>query len=183
MKSQPILKTQRLMLRPFTLADAPIVQKLAGDREIADSTLNIPHPYLDGAAEEWIGMHAEQLEKGRVVTYAIVLRKPDQLIGAMSLTLTQRFDRAEMGYWIGKDFWNRGYCTEAASAIMKFGFDNLKLNRIFAEHLTRNPASGAVMENIGMSFEGCLRLHVKKLGRYEDLNVYSILKEEFDQSD
>jgi len=182
-KVQPIIKTERLILRSFTLADAPIVQKLAGDREIADTTMNIPHPYIDGAAEEWIGMHAERFQTGKVVTYAIVLKKSSQLIGAISLLVLRTFDRAEMGYWVGKDFWNHGYCTEAAAALLKFGFGSLRLNRIFAEHFTRNPASGAVMEKIGMSFEGCLRQHMKKWGKYEDMNVYSILREEFDQGD
>lgn len=180
MKHQPILKTKRLILRPFTIADAPFVQKLAGDKAIADTTLNIPHPYLDGIAEEWIGTHADNFQNGKIVTYAIVLKATDQFVGAISLTLAGRFDRAEMGYWIGKKYWNRGYCTEAAEAMLEYGFDTLDLNKIFAEHFTRNPASGAVMEKIGMSHEGSLRQHMKKWGRYEDMNVYSILRDEYE---
>jgi len=60
MKESPTLETTRLILRPFTVADAPDVQRLAGDREIASSTLNVPHPYEDGMAEQWIGTHQEK---------------------------------------------------------------------------------------------------------------------------
>jgi ribosomal-protein-alanine N-acetyltransferase len=182
-KHQPILKTKRLILRPFTLDDALAVQRLAGDKEIADTTINIPHPYPDGAAEEWIGMHTEQFQRGRVVTYAVVLKDSGQLIGAISLTVTSRFDYGEMGYWICRESWNRGYCTEAAQAILEYGFGTLGLNKIFAEHFTRNEASRAVMEKIGMSFEGTLRHHAKRWGRYEDLDVRSILREEYEPFD
>jgi ribosomal-protein-alanine N-acetyltransferase len=64
MALQPTLTSDRLLLRPFTLADAPDVQRLAGDRDIASTTLNIPHPYEDGVAETWIGGHRERFDKG-----------------------------------------------------------------------------------------------------------------------
>jgi RimJ/RimL family protein N-acetyltransferase len=86
---------------------------------------------------------------------------------------------AEMGYWIGKPFWNHGYCTEAAKRLVRFGFEALQLNRILARHLSRNPASGRVMEKIGMQYEGCLRQHIKKWGVFEDLKIYAILKETY----
>ena len=69
---QAVLKSDRLILRPFELADASDVQRLAGNWTIADTTLNIPHPYEDGMAEEWISTHKEKLETGGLATYAIV---------------------------------------------------------------------------------------------------------------
>ena len=83
-----------------------------------------------------------------------------------------------MGYWIGVPYWNKGYCSEAAKALIGYGFDELGLNRVFAEHMVRNPASGRVMEKAGMTYEGTLRQHVKKWDRYEDLKVYGILRTE-----
>ena len=119
MEQAPI-ETRRLILRPFELSDAADVQRLAGDFEIADTTLNIPHPYEDGMAEEWISTHASSFEQGEHAAYAITQRDDDQLVGAISLVIERRFDKAELGYWIGKPFWNRGFCTEASVALLSY---------------------------------------------------------------
>lgn len=179
MDKQPTLEAERLKLRPFNLADAPRVQKLAGDKEIARTTLLIPHPYQDGDAEEWIGTHEPSFRKGKSATFAVVLSDIDELIGAIGLTISKNYDRAELGYWIGKPYWRRGYCTEAAQAILKYGFEELKLNRIFAHYMTNNSASGKVMEKIGMSYEGCCRQHVKRWGEYQDIKIYGILRSDY----
>ncbi len=179
MSNRPTLTTERLILRPFHLDDAPRVQELAGEKAIASTTLNIPHPYEDGMAEDWIGTHAEAFEKGESVTFAIILKQGNVLIGAIGMDLNDAHDRAEMGYWIGVPYWSNDYATEAARAVLEYGFIERKLNRIFASHLSRNPASGRVMQKIGMTHEASFRQHVKKWKKYEDLEVYGILKDEF----
>jgi RimJ/RimL family protein N-acetyltransferase len=152
-----------------------VVQRLAGAREIADTTETIPHPYLDGMAESWIRTHQEHWQQQERVTFGIT-SDADGVIGAISLHLTQAHRRAELGYWVGRPFWNRGYATEAARAVIAFGFETLALNRIHAVHLTRNPTSGRVMVKAGMRFEGTLRQHVIKWDRAEDLDEYAILR-------
>lgn len=177
--SQPTIETARLRLRPFRLDDAQDVQSLAGERDIADTTLNIPHPYEDGVAEEWIAGLESGHKDGKAATFAIVSRDDGSLIGAIGLKIDRDHDKAELGYWVGKPFWNRGYATEAAGAVLAFGFDELRLNRIRAAHLTRNPSSGRVMEKAGMLFEGTARQDMKKLGKYEDLVLYGILRDDW----
>lgn len=177
MRSQPILETKRLILRPFALTDAPDVQCLAGDRAIADTTLNMPHPYEDGMAEAWIGSHQAIFDDGKGVHFAITLRSDGALVGAISLMGMVKGHQAEMGYWIGKPYWNQGYCTEAGRAVVSYAFSELGLARVHAGHLTRNPASGRVMQKIGMQHEGCRRQHVQKWGKFEDLDLYGILRE------
>lgn len=179
MKQRPTLKTQRLILRPFELTDAKDVQRLAGDRTVADTTLNVPHPYADGMAENWIATHQPKFEAGELANFAIVLRDSGELVGAIGLGIEKRFDRAELGYWIGAPYWNRGYCTEAGHILLTYGFGTLSLNRVHASHLARNPASGRVMEKLGMTREGIARQHVKKWDRYEDLVLYGVLKTEW----
>lgn len=181
MQQAPI-ETPRLILRPFELSDAPDVQRLAGDHDVADTTLNIPHPYEDGMAEEWIMSHAPALQAGRHVAYAVTLRPDGQLIGAISLVIERRFDKAELGYWIGKPFWSQGFCTEATVALLGFGFGEMGLNRIGARYLARNPASGRVMEKAGMQREGVARQATKKWGRYEDMVLYAALRDEWPPS-
>ena len=180
MEERPTLETKRLILRPFAMSDAAAVQRLAGEWEIADTTLNIPHPYEDGMAEEWIATHEPRFEKGEICNFAITLRDSGDLIGAVGLVITRRFDHAELGYWIGKPYWGKGFCTEAARAVIDYGFTNLGLHRIHASHMSRNAASGRVMENIGMRQEAVLRGHVKKWDKYEDLVVYAILRSEWE---
>ncbi len=179
MPPQPTLQTERLVLRPFVLDDAPTVQRLVGAREIAETTLTIPHPYLDGMAEAWIRTHRAAWEAQDRGTFAIV-SNPDGLVGAIGLHFRPPHRRAELGYWIGRPFWNRGYATEAARAVIRFAFETLPLNRIHASHLTRNPASGRVMVKAGMQFEGILRQHVMKWDRPEDLAEYAILRTAFE---
>jgi RimJ/RimL family protein N-acetyltransferase len=176
MNEHPVFETTRLILRPFTLDDANDVQRLAGEKAIADTTLNIPHPYENGMAEEWITTHRKQMAAGEVAVFAIGLREGKALVGAIGLTIHQQFNRAEFGYWIGCSHWNKGYCTEAGKAVFRYGFETLNLNRIFAFHMTRNPASGRVMQKLGMVHEGHFRQHVKKWDKYEDLEFYGILR-------
>ncbi len=177
----PTLQTERLLLRPFTLRDAPEVQRLAGDWAIADTTLNVPHPYEDGMAEAWIEGHPKSFAQGINITFAITLASGNALAGAINLHNMARFNYAEMGYWIGKPYWKQGYCTEAARALLAFGFNEMGLNRIFARHISRNPASGRVMQKIGMKYEGCLRQHAKKWEKYEDIKVYGMLRSGYEK--
>ncbi len=180
MLEQPTLETERLVLRPFDLSDAPVVQKLASAFEVADTTLNVPHPYRDGVAEAWILTHKQLHRAGALVNFAIVLRETQQLMGAVGLRVQPGHQRGELGYWIGLPYWRLGYCTEAAEAVVAYGFERLGLNRIHASHFHRNPASGRVLQKLGMRHEGRFREHVRKWDQFEDLEKYGILRSEFE---
>jgi [ribosomal protein S5]-alanine N-acetyltransferase len=175
---QPTLRTKRLRLRPFDMSDALVVQLLAGDKDVAHNTRLIPHPYPDGLAAVWISSLPDLYEQGRGVSFAVTLPAGD-LIGSIGLSLYPVDNHAELGYWVGRPYWNQGYCTEAAAAVMKYAFEKLKIERIFAHYLARNPASGRVLTKLGMQQEGCLRSHRLKGGQYEDLIVCGVLRGEF----
>ncbi|MEO8909713.1 MAG: GNAT family N-acetyltransferase [Gemmatimonadaceae bacterium] len=180
MLEQPPLTTDRLTLRPFVLDDAWDVERLAGMREIADTTLNIPHPYPVGAATRWIESHPPAWTSGTGVTFAIVETSTGKLAGAISLMLIHReHRRGELGYWIAVDRWKKGYATEASRRLIDFGFDVLGLHRIEARHFVRNPASGRVIEKLGMQKEGVQRDWAIKWDRFETLVLYSILEPEW----
>lgn len=170
------------MLRPFELSDASEVQRLAGDRAIADTTLNIPHPYEDGMAEQWIASHQPKVEAGELCNFAIVLECSEEMVGGIGLTIIPGFQRAELGYWIGKSYWNNGYCSEAGLSVIDYGFGTLNLNRIHASHFSRNPASERVLQKLGMVHEGRARQHVKRWEGFEDLELYGILKVEWEKN-
>jgi RimJ/RimL family protein N-acetyltransferase len=174
------LETDRLILRPFRLEDAPDVARLAGEREIAETTLNIPHPYEESIAVEWIARHTAWAAAGESYVFAINRREEPSLIGALELGVEREHERAELGYWIERSCWNLGYATEATRAAVAFGFGELGLHRIQANHFSRNGASGSVLLKAGFTYEGCLRGSVLKWGEYEDLHYYSILATDSD---
>lgn len=178
-RRQPTLITQRLVLRPFQDADVSLLTLLANDERIARTTLLIPYPYTEETAREWIASHRGTFERGESVVFAVTIREKEELIGAVGLSIIQEHKRGELGYWLGASYWDQGFCTEAAQAVVAYGFEELNLNRIHANHFATNPASGRVMMKIGMTREGVLRSHLEKWGEYKDMVCYGILRSEY----
>jgi [ribosomal protein S5]-alanine N-acetyltransferase len=172
---RPTLRTERLVMRPLDHDDAGDVEALAGHADVADGTLTIPHPYPPGSATSWIATHQSGWDAGTDLVLAITSRDDGTLMGVIGLSIDADNARAELGYWVGVPFWNQGYCTEAAGAVIDFAFSTLGLHRVHAHHFVRNPASGRVMQKVGMVFEGVQRSGVKKGDRFEDLASYAIL--------
>jgi len=179
----PRLETERLVLRPFSFSDAASVERFAGAREVADTTLAIPHPYPAGGGAMWIGTHATAWERGDNLALAVCdKRAPTDLLGAISLHMSLAHSHGEIGYWIRLDSWGKGFATEAARAVAGYAFARLGLHRLQGRHFTRNPASGRVMQKLGMRFEGTHRDAFLRWGRFEDVAVYSILAPEWNSS-
>lgn len=173
----PTIETDRLTLRPFGLGDAPVVQRLAGDYEVARGTLTMPHPYEDGMAEAWIETQQSSSDPGAGFVLAITTSE-DGVVGAIGLEVEEEHQRGELGYWVGVPYWGRGYATEACAALLRHGFDVIGLNRIEAQHFLSNPASGRVMQKVGMRFEGIRRECLLRFGEFEDAAMYGILAHE-----
>jgi ribosomal-protein-alanine N-acetyltransferase len=178
---RPTLQTDRLTLRPMTVGDAPELHRLVNDVEIARNTAMIPHPYPADLAEEWISAHQERFEKNTEVVFGIERREDGALLGVIGI-IPEPHDMAEFGYWIGQEYWNSGYATEAAAAVIDYAFRILGMNRVEAIHFTRNPASGRVMEKCGMHYEGTLRQARKKWDEYLDVKVYAILRSDWEKA-
>lgn len=178
----PILETERLILRPLGLGDAPAVSQLAGHREIAHTTISIPHPYSVEQAQQWIAAHSSPEALLKQVTFGITTRGDGQLIGAVGLReINAEHSQAELGFWLGVEWWGKGYATEAARAVLRYGFLHRNLNRIYAHHMVRNSASGRVLAKIGMQHEGILRQRVRKWGVFEDVVVLAILRDDWEK--
>ncbi len=175
----PTLETARLKLRPYGDADIPELVLLIGAREVAANTLRIPHPYSEQEARDFIAAtHSEEDE----VRLAITRTSDGRLCGGAGLRLEPAHRRAELGYWIGVPYWGNGYATEAARAMVRHGLEALELNRIFASHLKRNPASGRVLVKLGMRYEGCQREHICKWEQFVDLELYGMTRQDWQTS-
>ncbi len=173
---QPTLQTARLQLRPYCLSDAADLVRLAGTREVAATTLRIPHPYREQDAVDFIASCQPDAELGLSVRLAITVRNTQELYGGVGLRIEPAHQHAELGYWVGVPYWGHGYATEAASEILRYGFETLNLQRIYASHLAGNVASSRVLQKIGMRHEGCLRNHICKWEKFYDLECYGVLK-------
>ena len=133
----------------------------------------VPHPYPEGLALQWVGT----TKPGR--DFAIELRETQEIIGAITINLHEQYKRASLGYWCAIAHWGRGYMTEAVRAVINYGFRELALNRIHADCHGDNPASRRVLEKAGMIYEGCLRQHSFRLGRFADKLQFGILRSEW----
>ena len=172
------LKTSHLVLVSFKANDAAEVARLAGDRRVVEMTASIPYPYPESLAVDWIRSHEQQRENGNYI-FAIRSNENDKLMGCVNLAINKKHDSGHIGYWMGYEFWNQGYCSEAVKEILRFGFEDKKLNKVWAPHLTVNVASGRVMEKNGMIHEGIQRQHFKRDGKYFDLSIKSILASDY----
>ena len=173
--SIPTLETERLILRAFKLEDANEFEHLIAPKEVTDGTLSFPHPVPAGWGIERINMMIERFESGEHIEFAIVARDSGNLIGGIGMDITARHKRGSLGYWLGTDFWAKGYATEAARAVLNYGFHILELHRIEAGHYPRNAASGRVLEKIGMQREGYMRGDLLKGDVFEDTIMYGKL--------
>jgi [ribosomal protein S5]-alanine N-acetyltransferase len=171
----PTLETTRLILRPYREADIPELVPLIGAREVAATTLRIPHPYTEENARAFLGLTQEP---GKI-WLAATLRRDGRQIGGIGLRVDDQHQHAELGYWIGVPYWGNGYATEGAREILRYGFEDLGLHRIFASHFEHNPASGRILVKLGMRYEGCEREHLRKWDRFVDSELYGILRHEW----
>lgn len=181
MKNYPILVTKRLILSRPKAADIPNIIQYAGHEKVAATTQNMPHPYAEEHAIFWLNMANDGFQNQSKYIFGIRLKATEELIGGIGLHLTSEFNRAELGYWIGVPFWNKGYATEAAGAILKFGFNQLKLNKIHAVYMKENPSSGRVMIKNGMIKEGELKEHYRKGDEYRTVIQYRLTQREYEQ--
>jgi [ribosomal protein S5]-alanine N-acetyltransferase len=171
------LDTARLRMRAYTEADIAELVPLIGAREVAATTGRIPHPYSVEDARQFLA----KIEDDREVRLAITLRDTGCLIGGIGLRLVEQHQHAELGYWLGVPYWGQGYATEAAREMLRYGFEDLHLHRIFASHFKNNPNSGRVLQKLGMRHEGCQREHIQKFGQFLDLELYGLLKEDWER--
>ncbi|MGC1372280.1 MAG: GNAT family protein [Candidatus Sulfotelmatobacter sp.] len=169
------LETARLKLRPYSNADIAQLLPLIGAREVAATTLRIPHPYTEKDAREFIAASQNESE----CRLAITLRSDGQLIGGVGLRMAPQHQNAELGYWLGVPYWEKGYATEAAREMLRYGFEELHLHRIFASHFNNNPASGRILKKLGMHYEGCQREHLRKWDQFLDSELYGMLRRDW----
>lgn len=145
----PVLETERLVLRVPRFEDAREVVAIANDRRIAEMTANLPHPYAEKDAENWIA----NAWSGADHPFLITLKSDGALIGATGFVMPELGD-PEIGYWLGTAHWGRGYATEAARAVVDHLFADRGAAAVAARARVVNPASRRVIEKCGFQWIG-----------------------------
>lgn len=181
-KAFPNLKSDRLRLGELRASDIPKIVEYAGNPNISKTTLNLPYPYAEKDAIYWLNMAHQGFKQGHQHVFGVFLEDTDEFIGGIGLHINHAHENAEVGYWIASPFWGNGYCTEALSLVLDYGFNKIKLHKVYARHLIGNPASGKVMVKNGMILEGELIDHYKKGNEYRSVKQYRLTKKEFDRN-
>ena len=169
------IETPRLTLRDIRMDDLlEYYERLYGDGDVCRYLLFDPHQDISESMAS-IEKTLARYEEGNCYRWGIALREDDSLIGVIELL---RFDETantcSFAYMLGCDYWNRGYATEALTAVIRFAFEKLELDRIIVDHMTPNAASGAVMRKAGMTHTGTEAGKYEKHGRIFDAETYEI---------
>ena len=174
------LETERLILRRFTESDAEAAFKNWTSSDAVTKFLRW-ETYRDiSAMRDYINFQLENYKKTDTYDWAIVLKELGEPIGSMgAVAFNEKARSVEIGYCIGEKWWRRGYTSEALSAVIRFFFEEVGVNRVYSEHDPRNPNSGRVMEKCGMKYEGTLRQADFNNTGICDTCVYGILAEEY----
>lgn len=139
----PVLATERLILRMPVMDDAEELAVIANNREIAEMTAQLPHPYTRADAEAFIGSVLAGDVDG--YTYAITIAETGQLIGMCGVSRPARHAGLAVGYWLGRAFWGKGYASEAATAVVDLAFRVTGTGVIYAGCRTNNTRSRQVL--------------------------------------
>lgn len=175
----PNLDTPRLRLRKLTMQDAQDIYHYSRDTEVARHVLWDAHRSI-GESRAYLRFMLRKYRFKEPASWGIEYLPTHEIIGTIGFMWIQTDNAAaEVGYSLSRDYWNQGIMTEALKAVIEYGFSYLNLNRIEAQHETSNPASGAVMRKCHMVKEGTLKSRLMNKGRYVDVDLYAILKEDF----
>lgn len=177
-----VMETSRLILRPFKLSDAKMMyHNWACDDEVTKYLTWPTHSDVfvtKTILQMWVDGYNDQ----EFYQWAIELKESGEVIGSLSLFgINNHDENAEVGYCIGREYWNKGIVSEAFNALIKLAFEEIGFARLTARHDVLNPASGRVMEKCGLTYEGTLRkISKNQSGELVDCKYYSILREEYE---
>jgi ribosomal-protein-alanine N-acetyltransferase len=177
----PQLDTPRLRLRRLTMRDAADIYRYSRDSEVARYVLWDAHRSVSDS-RAYLRFMLRRYRNHEPASWGIEWKQTGEIIGTIGFMWIQDDNAAaEVGYSLAREYWNQGIMTEALQAVIRYAFDGLDLNRVEAQHETTNPASGAVMRKCHMVKEGTLRSRLFNKGRYMDVDLYAILRKDYNR--
>ena len=180
-KGTKTIKTERLILRKYRKTDAKdVFQSWGGDKEVTKYMTFTPFTSVE-QTEQTLERWATLYPRDNVYLWAIQMG--DKVIGNINVvTISNSQENCEIGYCLGKQYWNQGIMTEAAKAVVDFLFEKVGVHRIEISHVVQNPSSGKIAQKCGMEFEGTKKEGFKDPdGNFLDLDCYGILKSRWEE--
>ena len=175
----PRLETPRLILRRLEMRDAPDLFDYSRDPQVAKHVLWDAQTSVS-EARAYVRYMLRRYRAGEPASWGIEEKETGRVVGTIGYMWYQRDNTAcEVGYSLARRCWNRGYMTEALAEVLRFSFEELGVHRVEAQHEVENAASGAVMRKCGMRKEGTLRGRLYNKGRYVDVDLYAMLREDY----
>jgi ribosomal-protein-alanine N-acetyltransferase len=178
----PILETERLILRRPEISDASDVLVFRGDPIVQRFDDPIIHTVQE--AQAFINELLEEFRTQSGISWVMELKETRIVIGAFGLHHWNQYHRrAEAGYGIAHAYWGQGFASEALKAMLRYGFECMNLNRIYARTIADNHESVRLLERNGFTLEGTQRQHSwEDDGTFHDSAIYGLLANEFLQS-
>jgi len=170
-----VIKSKYFILRPFRKKDARSVAKNINNKKIYRNTLHIPYPYTLKDANEWLAKTLKEAKKKKPSKVNFAIDINSEVIGSVSLEKIEGH-KSEIGYWLAEKFWGRGITTEAVKMVTKFGFNRLRLKRIYAKVFPFNKTSMQILRRNGYKFEGIIRKNTKKDNKFLDDYLFAKVK-------
>jgi ribosomal-protein-alanine N-acetyltransferase len=175
----PLLETERLILREFTLEDANDYFEFASDPEVTRFLRWGPHPNKEHTLQ-YLQRVLEDYSRGEDSPWGIELTTLKKLIGSIHIMrLDTHHQKAEIGFVLAQAYWNKGYMKEALRKVLEYSFTELSLNRMEALCIPENHAAIRVVEKAGMKLEGTLRQYEFLKRNFVDVKLFSILKADY----
>ncbi|MEO3434752.1 GNAT family N-acetyltransferase [Inquilinus sp. CAU 1745] len=159
------LETGRLVLRRHVRTDARPIAELLNDWEVARWLAQVPFPYTERDAVEWIHQTGRDWRDRRDYQFVVTEREGERMVGHMGVRADPREAAGEIGYWFGRDHWGKGYGAEAARAMVSFAFEDLGLDRLWATYLPENVRSLNVLSKAGLMPDGFRETNFAALNR------------------
>ncbi|MDD5750378.1 MAG: GNAT family protein [Candidatus Pacebacteria bacterium] len=170
-----IIGTGKFILRPFRKGDEVSLRNNINNEKIVRNLAVVPYPYTIKMAEEWIAKNLKEAKKKKPLMVNFVIDIDGEVAGAVGFSNIEQH-KAELGYWLARKYWGSGIMTDAVKQAGKFGFEKLKLGRIYAKVYPWNKGSMRVLEKNGFKFEGVLRKNALKHGKLIDEHIFAKIR-------
>ncbi len=167
-----------ISIRCIGSEDIDDIARLANNYSIAENTANLPYPYTKKHAKLFLDyLHENEQE------HVFAICRDSEFVGIIGLVHEEEHKRAELGYWLGQEYWNFGYASAAAGMAIDYAFCTLGINKIYSKCFGGNTASKRVLEKNCFTLEGCLKEHFLRFGKFKDIFCFGLLREQYEKGE